>query len=1580
MKTSRPTLVVGIGASAGGSRGLKDLFSKFKVPNGMTFIVVQHLDDSGKGLAVASLKRITTLPVEDIRSGTKIKPNRVYSVAPHSLVSIKDGTFKVVPAKKTAQHLTVIDHLFTSIGKEYGVWAVGVVLSGNASDGAEGLKVINDTGGLTIVQAPSSAEHKSMPEAAIATNSVDHVVEPREIKNYILSYANFLQNVGSQKRQDALKEQILAGLTSICELLYARTRHDFKHYKTSTLMRRIQRRMQVLQLTNVADYIERLSSRHEEVETLFKELLINVTQFFRDPESFEALKQDVLAPLLKNNQTNQKIRVWVPGCSTGEEPYSIAILFRELLQGVKNPPEIQIIATDIDDAALTVARKGLYAPTIAEHVSAGRLARHFTKRSGRYSVNKELREMCLFSIHNIITDPPFSHLDLISCRNLLIYLGPHLQKKLFPVFHYALRISGYLFLGTSETLTFHKELFKSINSKHRIAQRKSTAVKIRPTNTSVQNYLNHFHVGEKVSDADIGLIGQRIALDEMPLKYAIVNDEYQIISASAGIEKYIQIPEGPFHNSIVKLTKPSLRAALRALFTAANKEKRKASSENCSLKINGKTERVGLIVQPMPQLGEESDLFWVAFQYLGIVSPLDPTADVPTAEADSVLVDQLERELSILRQELDKSVQDLEASNEELKSSNEELLSMNEELQSANEELETSKEDVQAANEALQRANLDLENLLAVTRIATLFLDNEFCIRGFTPAVQNIYRILPSDIGRSIADFTSLATKMPPFPASASIQQETLNETEVIMPDGTAYLRRIIPYQGPDHGRDGMVVTFIDITSLRNAEERRREMEKLFQVMADNAPVLIWLADQKGRYDWFNKGWLEWTGRNMDQEIGDGWAQHIHPDDTLICMQTRSGKMETRQEFYMEYRLRHRSGNYRWISDRGVPRYTPDGTFEGYIGGCVDIHEQKIGQDRLRENEKSLQLMIKTSPSFMCLLSGPQYVFEQVNDQYSKLVSYRKVLGEPLDQALPEIRNQGFIELLDSVRKTKEPFIGLEVPVMLQKNASGPTEKHYLDFVFQPHEVVDGVVQRIFVHGNDVTEKVQSRVAIENERANFRDLFKQTREMVCILGGPDHLFEFVNEAHIRVLGFDATGKTVREAQPESVEVHGILDGVYTSGKTAELHEIPVTVGKRLRYFNLTYSARRDTDGHINGVMILGSEVTDDINLQHDLEKAKSDAVRANASKTRFLANMSHEIRTPLAAIVGFGDLLRTYVSNHNEANMYVERISRNATQLGRLIDELLDLSKIEADKLELELVSFNVDTLIEDVFSTLSLKAQEKGLALKFNWLTAKPENIVSDPVRLAQILTNIVGNAVKFTEKGAINAEFCVDGQSLEVRVADTGIGLTREQQARIFEPFMQADSSVTRKYGGTGLGLALSKKLALLLGGDLTLENSTPGEGSVFKIEVAIGASVDLPKPSSLVADLPKAGSLEGKTILIVDDSEDNRVIVNLFLREFGAKIEEATNGEEAVLLATKKDFDVILMDIQMPVLDGYQALSRLKELGYSKPVIALTAHAFKAERDRCLHAGFANYITKPIHRGNLVRMICDIVKTKS
>ena len=761
-----PLLIAGLGASAGGLEAFQQFFSTMPRESGVAVVIVQHLDPNSRGLLAELLSKQTTMPVREIQDGMRVEADHVYVTPPQVQVRIEQNILHLAPLLGGDKRQTPVDAFFFSLAEDQRMAAVGIILSGEGTDGTLGLKAISDAGGITMAQDSASARYDSMPRNAAVTGIADHVLAPEKMPEELLAYARHFQVVSAENRLALQRQHIAEAIPAIAEVLHEATHHDFQQYKTSTLVRRIERRMQVLRITEVNRYVERLRQDRDEAGLLFKELLIGVTAFFRDAEAFAMLAGQVVPRLVENRGPGEQVRIWVPGCASGEEAYSIAILVREALERLEAPPEVQIFATDIDERALRFARQGVYPLSIAENVTPERLARFFLRKGKRLHVVKELREMCLFSPHNLVSDPPFSRLDLISCRNLLIYLGPPLQKKLMSVFHYSLRPGGYLLLGPSENVVFRAELFREVDAKQRLFRRKPSAVQsadVLAASERSRGSLRPWAPGAR-GEADASVAARTMVLEEYAPQFAVVNEEGQIVALSNDTSKYLQLAGGPFQNNIVRMARTGLRGGLRAALAETAQTKHKAVRENLLVRTARGRQTVSLSVEPMPQAGDEAGLLLVVFQDMAQAAVPGETIVHPAAEEVDSLIAQLENELSTTRDELERSIQDLEAANEELKSSNEELLSMNEELQSANEELETSKEEIQAGSESLARAHSDLENLFNSTQIATIFLDDALTIRSFTPAVARIYNMIASDVGRPIGDFTHRALAMPPLP------------------------------------------------------------------------------------------------------------------------------------------------------------------------------------------------------------------------------------------------------------------------------------------------------------------------------------------------------------------------------------------------------------------------------------------------------------------------------------------------------------------------------------------------------------------------------------------------------------------------------------------------------------------------------------------------------------------------------------------------------------------------------------------------------------------------------------------------
>ncbi len=828
-----PLQIVGVGCS---SAGLTDFLNVLRGLDGRLpqaiVLVVSDTEPTEKSV-LQQIENCCHFPISEVTEPVKLVPGRIYVAATKTNLDL-DGDKLVAHSWTGDNPHSPVDHLFKSIASEAKRNGVGVILSGNGTDGTLGLREISEAGGTTIVQTSKTASEPSMPESAESLGVVDYVLSPAEISSELLQMAVRSEDESNGDNTD-LTEQIVAAIPLITAAIDTHTDNDFKHYRTTTLVRRIRRRIAVLKIESVDSYIELLHSSREEANKLFRELLISVTEFFRDAESFETLAANVLSKYIDERTSSvavakdDPLRIWVAGCATGEEAYTVAILLLEQMKRTGKTIPVQIFATDLDDRALQVARAGAYPIGISDQVSEQRLKEYFYKRANQYFVNKEVRKLVVFSAHNLISDPPFTKQDLILCRNLLIYLGTHLQRKLIPLFHYALKPTGHLFLGPSESMSSHKELFTAIDVKHRIYQRKSTAIS-GPSVTEMPALSLGLHSNprhESETDVDLYQYGQRIMLDEFSPQWAIIDDEGRIQTLSADTSAFLQLSAGAFENNIFKLARSGLKLGLRAAFSEAKKHRRRVVSENLSIPVHGGLQRVNITVQPMPEAGNETSMHFVVFQKAGEPMHRDDAVEadsglsvVSQAKAGS-LIDHLESELAATRNDLERTVQELETANEELKSTNEELLSMNEELQSANEELNTSKEELQASNETLARSNSDLENLFRSSNTATLFLDKSNCIRNFTPAMSAIYGLRKVDLGRPLAELTCKVAAMPDLPSVEQLaaDQRAGNQT-IETTDGRWFIRRVFPYKSATKEADGLILTFSEVTDLRIGQQR----------------------------------------------------------------------------------------------------------------------------------------------------------------------------------------------------------------------------------------------------------------------------------------------------------------------------------------------------------------------------------------------------------------------------------------------------------------------------------------------------------------------------------------------------------------------------------------------------------------------------------------------------------------------------------------------------------------------------------------------------------------------------------------
>jgi len=853
-ETSGQFPVVGIGASAGGLAAFEAFFSGLPAETdpGMAFVLVQHLDPSHKSILTELIQRYTRMQVFEVEDGMKVHNNCVYIIPPNCDLAFLNGTLQIlVPTAARGQRLP-IDYFFQSLAQDLHERAIGIILSGTGSDGTLGVRAIKGEGGLVLAQKPESAEYDGMPRSVIATGLVDFELAPAEMPARIIAYVAHALSDPAVPVAPALLSKTGSAMKKAFVLLRAQTGHDFSQYKPSTIQRRIERRMAVHQIKRMDAYVAYLQQTPAEVEALFRDLLIGVTSFFRDPETFETLDNLVLPKLLAGRTANGVFRIWVPACSTGEEAYSLAMLLLEQMEHLKLGYRLQIFATDLDSRAIATARAGIYPASIATNLSPERLARFFVPEPGgsTYRVHKAIRDLIVFSEQDVIKDPPFSKVDLISCRNLLIYLSADLQKKLMPLFHYALNPGGFLFLGASETPGDPGDLFTTLDRKAKLYQRKEAAPgtyrALAPRSLPALPPLEA--AGPPLAPVKLSPreLTEKCLLRQLVQAGALVNAQGDILYIHGRTGMYLELAPGEAGvNNILKTARQGLQRELAIALRKAVATGETVRHPELRVKTNGHFTVVNLTICPTASSPAANSLTPALYLVILEESAVKPEVGGQRSEVGQKAakagtdaarrITALTKELRAKEEYLQSTQEELETSTEELKSSNEEMQSMNEELQSSNEELETSKEELQSINEELATvntelqakvadlacANNDMTNLLAGTGIATVFVDQQLRILRFTPAATRMINLIQSDIGRPIGHLASNLASYTTLAADAKSVLDTLipKEVEAQTPDGKWCIAHLIPYRTLDNVIEGVVITFVDINNYKKVEQ-----------------------------------------------------------------------------------------------------------------------------------------------------------------------------------------------------------------------------------------------------------------------------------------------------------------------------------------------------------------------------------------------------------------------------------------------------------------------------------------------------------------------------------------------------------------------------------------------------------------------------------------------------------------------------------------------------------------------------------------------------------------------------------------
>ncbi len=1462
--------IIGIGASAGGLNALKKLFANVPEDSGLAYVIVIHLSPEHKSVLAEVLQPYIKMPVQQVTKSVPLKPNHVYTIPPNANLNTIDTHLRLSDLEEKRSERAPIDHFFRTLATTHRGYSAGIILTGTGSDGTLGLREIKLKGGLTIVQDPSEAEYDGMPQSAISNGHVDMVLPLNNITSHFLKYFStkpIIESLDKEKPDE--KEQHL--IQKIFALVRAHTGRDFSRYKLSTILRRLQRRMQLFQIEKLNEYLDLLRKNPEEVQALLNDFLINVTNFFRDPDAFNHLEKHVIPALFKNKTKEEQIRIWSVGCATGEEAYSVAILLAETADKTGSSPSVQIFASDLHEISIKKAREGFFPDDIIVDVSEERLNRFFLKEDGGYRIKKEIRDQIVFTPHNLLGDHPFSRLDLIVCRNLLIYLKKEVQRDVFELFHYSLNPEGILMLGTSEHLE-STELFSVLNKEYSFYKKRNIngPEPQLPVFPKVQNNTTH----EKSNKAAPAMVSFGRLHQQILEKYAppslLLSPDYQVLHVSENAGRYLKVQGGELSRDVFKYLNSELQMELRSTIYAAKDNESTARSKPIYFKIDGENRKIHITVRLIRQPVNEYVIL-VMFEESDSVSLEEQPEDfaTDTDKLHSKRIEELESELRETQQRLQGIIVEYETNREEMKASNEELQSTNEELRSTMEELETSKEELQSMNEELTTLNQenrnkveelgqlsdDLQNLLSATDIATLFLDRKMRILRFTPKLGEIFNVRETDHGRLISDQThKLGYDNLIDDAKKVLKDLQPIEKEIQDTKQNTYLVRILPYRSGKDKIEGIVITFIDITGRKQAEESLRISEEKYKTLIGVSAAIVWSTKRDGQVEEDSTSWRKYTGQTYDDWKGWGWLDAIHPDDKKSATIKWKNAVKQEKVFKTEFRVYHaQTKKYRWTSVHAAPYKSKEGEILGWIGMNFDIDDLTETEKTLRTSEERLQLIMESARDYAIFTFDKDRKIDDWNAGSARLLGYQKdeIIGEKIDRIYtPE------------------------------------------DSETQPQKEA----QKALTYGRAQSERW-----------------------------------YVRKDGTRFWG---------------------------NGMTMPL---------------------RDKNNNHFGFLKIMRDHTERMEMEESLREAKKASERAARAKDDFLAHMSHEIRTPLNAILGLGHLLLKKNPRQDQVeNLKILKYSSES--LHAIINDILDLSKLQAGKTPVHDEKFNLRDLLDNIYKLHRGLTIEKNIDFSLHIDEGVPEIIRTDKLKVMQSLNNLLSNAIKFTPEGRVDLSVILQNKNAEKSrlkfvVSDTGIGIPREKIDSIFETFSQADSSTIRQYEGTGLGLTITKMYVKMLGGLIKVE-SEEGKGSSFSIILPVKTDTATPVKYKKKKKSQKETEnlLANVSLLLVEDAEFNRMIFEQIFNIWGIKYEEAVNGEQALEFAEKKVYDVILMDLRMPVMDGYEATRKIRKLNEyrNKPIVALTADVSDKVKKEVELGLFTDLLIKPVDPDKLKEKI--------
>ena len=1371
--------VVGIGASAGGLAAFKKLLGSIPESSGMAYVLVQHLDPNHESMLPELLQKVTKIPVQEISDDVVVKPDNIYIIPSNKLLIANDGVLLLSPrpGKNTSRINMPIDIFFSSLAEIHQTHAIGVVLSGTATDGTLGLKAIKDHGGITFAQDEHTAEFNGMPLSAINAGVVDFVLPAEEIIKRVLEIKQQIAITDAEllslpKDEEDIYKQTIA-------LLRVRKGTDFTFYKQATIRRRILRRITLTDHQTSGAYLKYLRENKVEQDFLYQDLLIPVTEFFRDHKIFDNLCHTVFPEILKNKSSSKPIRVWLAGCSTGQEAYSVAICLKEFL-GDSNQKAV-IFATDISEPAIIKARIGIYNKYETGGMSEYRLAEHFTPNGENYQINKQLREMCVFAVHDFLKDPPFGNIDFLACRNVLIYMEPYLQKRALSTFHYALNPKGFLLLGKSESIISVPDLFAADNLKYKLFIRKDAVARYMHVSTP-KNEQRLQDLSTATDSSSMATDFQRAADEILLSKHTpagvVVNDAMDLVQFRGATSLYLeQSPVKPSHN-LLKLAKPGLGFELRNILLKVKKSNTSVTKENIPIGENGDQQLVTIEAMRLPNIIEPH--FLILFHQSKINESVNQQQIFSDSQNNEntykdMRIKQLELELSQTREDMRSITEDQEATNEELQSANEELLSGSEELQSLNEELETGKEELQSTNEELTVMNQEMislneqlrfsldytDTIIATMREPLIVISSDMIVKSANKAFYKMFDLTHTDtVGMSIFHIGKGEWNIPQL---QTLFREILPERKNIINyeasfnlPGLGERHMVLNASEMNPEKSGVLLILIvleDVTERVHQRQREIESNNRFKNLVMQAPIAVCILNEPNyTVELANNSYLQLIDRKSDFVGAPLFTSMPELENQgvpeILNKVSKSGTVYYGNEVELEI-FRHNKKEKAFFDFVFQPMMDANNTISGILVVTNEVTQQVMARKKMETQASLIYNLLMTAPGFVCTFKGPTHIYDIINERYQGLFGNRELKGKPLLEALPEIEGQGFETIMHKVYETGKPYVGIEIPAKLAREVDQEPELRYFNYSYQPMYDENDIIHSILSFGYEVTNEVNAKNKISELQ------FRHAQDL------EDNILK----------------------------------------RTEEL----TAANKALS--------------------------TNNVQL-----------VKMNKEMEAFNYISSHDLQEPLRKIQIFSGLILSDSESMSQSNKdYFLRIQSAAWRMQTLIHDLLSYSRVSNSNKKFDKI--NLEEIIKGVEDDLSEKILSAGATIEigsvcelnvdpsqfrqlFNNLLGNALKFVVEGRTPHINIESTIGTGNSFAVNGlAAEKQYC------EIKVSDNGIGFEPHYKDKVFELFQRLHSNDL--FEGTGIGLAIVKKITENHNGLITVDSEV-NKGTTFYIYI--------------------------------------------------------------------------------------------------------------------------------------------------